>query len=548
MCGIFAQSGTFTTNDVIESLKKLEYRGYDSAGIAYGTDLKASKSVGRIDNLLNIVNDLQTHQAIAHTRWATNGKPTLENAHPHFSQNNNVCVVHNGIIENCEELKDTYLKNCILKSDTDTEIIADLIELFLREHCPLETISMLMKILKGTYAVVFMIRDDSSIYYFKYKSPLVVAYNDDNSYISSDLYAIPSNAKKYMHISNYGYGKIGKDSYYSDGNRFLDFKITEQIRKYSTYMYSEIIDELEVCNLLLDDVLKYSFQKRNVLKKSKSLVIVGAGSSYYAGLYIAKLYERYYKKHAYVYLASEFLYDDIFINDESLVLFISQSGETADLINAFDKIENEKILFTNNVESTLANMIPNHYDILAKKEYAVCATKSFNQTILLAYMLINDNDDELKEEIRKYKNNIKEMIDFVTDDYSLSNFKKIFFVGCGLDYIISLESALKVKEITYIPCFGHHALELKHGSLSLIDSDTAIIGLSSMYKSHLSNTMNEIKSRGGSIKYVSPKCYSHDLGALALVTYAQLLAYFIAIKKGNDPDHPRNLAKSVTVL
>ena len=548
MCGIFGLVGKSKTTEVLRCLKKLEYRGYDSCGIAYKDDsVHLKKEIGKVDLLLDKIEDKDLNLAIAHTRWATNGCVKLENTHPLKSLGGNVILVHNGIIENVDIIKETYMHDVNFSGDTDSEVLATLLEIMLVDNNPIEAIKKTMSIITGTYAVVFMINGNDLIYYFKNKSPLVLASGLNANYISSDISALPKDTLEYMYASDKSYGYIGEYIYSSDGDRFMKYEYKSLEKSSNDYnMINEIKEEPD----LVFDLINYVEHNEKIIdfNKYKSLVIIGAGSSYYAGLYIAKLYEKFYKKHAYCYLASEFNHQMPVLDKNCLYLLISQSGETIDILDVFDNIDSQNILlFTNNTNSSLASKIPQTFDICAGKELGVAATKSYNQTVLLAYLLFMKNLNLKIDEIYEYQKVIKKE---VLTPFDISNFKdidKFFFIGKGLDYIASLECALKVKEINYIPCEGYSASELKHGTLSLVDEKTMVIGLTSQLNSYLVNALTEVSSRNGKIEYVKIDKYLENLGALVLVTYGQLLAYNLAVSKGLNPDFPRNLAKSVTV-
>ena len=550
MCGIFCFKGINKTHNILDSLKKLEYRGYDSCGIVYYDKLlHLDKVVGGVDELKKKVINTEISLALSHTRWATHGSVSLKNSHPHYSHDKKVYLVHNGIIDNAQVLKETYIPNVKNYGETDSEILANLISDFLDRFNPIEAINKLIDILEGTYAICFIISGDDKIYYLKDKSPLVIGKSRDNIYISSDLYSLPSEVYQYMNVANKDYGFISDIVYCNTGERFLDFDINSNQDDSPGYkMKLEIEEEPELIDDLVDYVNNLCDDKKNIFMKYNSLLIVGSGSSYYAGIYIKRMYEEIYKKHAYVYLASELNFKLPVIDDDTLVLLISQSGETIDIIDSCEKLKKyKKILFTNNVFSTLANQVDIVFDICAKKEYGVAATKTFNQTVLLAYLLFTKNTSFQSEEVYSYKLRLQDIVKEDIDIEKLVKSKKIFYIGVGYDYIATLEGALKLKEITYIPCEGYSASELKHGTLSLIDSDTTVIAISSNYKSNLITTLSEVQSRQGMVMYIKEDRYLPYLGALLLITRLQLIAYKLAIIKGLDPDRPRNLAKCVTV-
>lgn len=546
MCGIYAQFGSFKLNDALECLKRLEYRGYDSFGISYNNN-EVKKRVGRI-KLFNEEENFDAIRAICHTRWATNGEVSLVNAHPHSSSDGRVVLVHNGILENEDVIKHTYFKNHEFKSNTDSEVIAELISYFLKGNSPFKAILDTIDVIKGSYAILFMIKDDNNIYFMKNKSSLIIGYNQDSYFMASDIYALPKECKFYKHLADKSYGRIGSDMYMSDEERFLEYNFQYEIQNYNDIMLKEIYEEEKIALGLKDNKNLINKETIKLVKDSSELIIVGSGSSFYAGEYIGSMCEDIIKKKARAFLPTELRNIELYKNP--VFFIISQSGETADLINAIDNVDKDRcVLFTNRKNSSLAHMIKNIIDIGAGPEIAVASTKSFNQTVLAAYILFlrvaNLEDDEIEqyvEGISKIKNNFRMNIPKL-----LSRMDKVFYIGQGYDYIISKEGALKLKEIAYIPTEGYSISELKHGSLALIDSKTAVIGLSS-FKNYMLVALNEVKSRYGNIFYLDSPYKGKYLGGLVLARYVQLIAYYTSKEKGLDPDHPRNLAKSVTVI
>ena len=544
MCGIYAQLGSFKLNDALKCLKKLEYRGYDSYGIGYDNNI-IYKKVGRI-SFFDKNNDITVTKAICHTRWATNGKVSEKNAHPHSSSNNDIILVHNGILENEDLIKNTFFINHKFKSDTDSEVVAELLSLFIRKYEPFDAIKRVMEIIKGSYAIIFMIKDDPNIYYIKNKSSLIIGYNDKDYYLASDIYAFPQNTKFYKHLSDGSYGRIGPGLYSNDNNLFIpyDFDFKEQKEH---IMLDEIEEEKKLAQNLYEN-FEVSNDILNLIYEAKEFVLIGSGSSYYAAEYIAKMIEEKLQKRARAFLPSEFEYNDIY--KDGTFIFISQSGETADVLNAIDSINPKRaLLLTNRIESQMAIKIKNVIDIKAGIERAVASTKSFNQSVLAFYLLINKIKAEESSKIKTYIRNLDEIKNSFDQNIAklISKMDNVFYLGQGYDYIISKEGALKLKEIAYIPTEGYSISELKHGSLALVSPQTMVIGLSSG-NSFFLPCLNEVKARGGHVLFIENKFKDHTLGALALSRYVQLIAYYTSLEKGNNPDFPRNLAKSVTVI
>lgn len=543
MCGIYAQFGSFTLNDALMCLKKLEYRGYDSYGIGYDNN-NIYKDIGRI-RLFEEKENKRVRKAICHTRWATNGCVSKENAHPQKSRDGNVVLVHNGILENEKIIRDTYFKDHEFNSQTDSEVIAELINLFLRTNEPFEAVRKVMDVIKGSYAIIFMIKNDSNIYFMKNKSSLIIAYDKEGYYLSSDIYALNKSTIAYKHINDMSYGRIGPDYYYCD-NDFIPYDFD-----FNTCSDSVMLDEIyQEEELALNLYKNHHFCDNliNIVKESKDFVLIGSGSSFYAAEYIAKMIELKLEKRAKAFLPTEFEYNDLYA--QSTYIFISQSGETADVLNIIENIKtNKKILLTNNPSSQMALHVPNVIDIKAQREVAVASTKSFNQSVLAFYLLLMKVNNEEADEIYAYIKNLEEIKKVFNHKKieTISKMKCVFYLGQGFDYIISKEGALKLKEIAYIPTEGYSTSELKHGSLALISCDTMVIGLSSK-ESFLTSSLNEVKARGGNVLFLNTKYPSKLLGALALVRYVQLIAYYVAVELKLDPEHPRNLAKSVTVI
>lgn len=547
MCGIFASFGKIKLYDAIECLGHLEYRGYDSAGVAYiDGDIKTNKALGATSNLINNIENKEVSSLISHTRWATNGVVNLDNTHPHSSLDREVYLVHNGILENEQELIDKYLSNISLKSDTDSEVIANLLSVFLKSSSPLEALKRLKEIMQGQYAIVVLICGVDGLFYLKKDMPLILAYDDiKNYYLTSDILSLPANTKRYAVLDDDTYGLINCDL---NCDNFLFksfFSNNEQLIK-ENRMIVEIKEELTLVDDLIKSIKEDEEALRPFLDETSEIVVLGAGSSYYAGLYACKIWERVLKKRISCFIASEFQFNESLYKENTLFLLISQSGETADLIASLSHIKwGKTILVTNKNDSTLARKVDIAFDIKAKTEIAVAATKSFNQTILWFYLLALTYTRQDYLEIQSYKKNIHYFINKIME---VSVKEKFFFLGSNFDFVAALEAALKLKEVTYIPSWGLALKELKHGPIALIDEDTTVYILNSDIDQNVNNTIQEIKARKGEVIVITPPFTSPYLGALSLITFSQLLAYHIAIKLGLNPDKPRNLAKSVTVL
>ena len=425
-------------------------------------------------------------------------------------------------------------------------------------------IKRVMEIIKGSYAIIFMIKDDENIYFMKNKSSLLLGYNDTDYYLASDIYAFKENTKYYKHISDMSFGCIGPNMYLTDQSSFIPYSFNFNDPK-EQIMLDEIEEE-EKLALNIFNNFKGDEKLLKLLEETSEFVLIGSGSSFYASEYIAYepliisitlfiaseyialMIEQELGIRARAFLPTEYSYNDIYNN--STFIFISQSGETADVLAAIDKIKPKKaMLITNSFTSQMTLHIPLILDMQAGKEIAVASTKSFNQSVLVFYTLIKQFKGEEPKEILNYVKNLEEIKKTFDNNIpkEISKMKNVFYLGHGYDYIISKEGALKLKEIAYIPTEGYSTSELKHGSLALISDKSAVIGLSSN-DSFLISCLNEVRARGGKVFFLKNKYPGGLLGALSLSRYVQLIAYYTAKELGNDPDHPRNLAKSVTVI
>ena len=587
MCGIASYAGN---KDVIKTimtgLKSLEYRGYDSSGIAYMKNGKINiiKKEGPIKNLDNILNyDDEANIGISHTRWATHGGATDINAHPH--RQGKITLVHNGIIENYNELKDELIKKgYIFKTETDTEVASAAIDdLYNTEKDMLKALNKATYVLKGSYAFN-IINDDypDTIFGIRKDSPLIVGTSSNGNILASDIPAIIHVTNKYVILNNYDIVVLTKDNikYYDrDLNEIhKDVKIfngdSEEISKngYDHYMLKEINEEGEVVKRILslytkDNKVGDIFN----IKKYKNIDIVACGSAAFAG-YIGKYYiEKYANIRTNVHYASEYRYQKNFFDKDTLVILISQSGETADTLAAM-KLANEHDIDTlaivNRRDSSIARESKYVIYTPCGIEIAVATTKAYlAQVIILILLAIKDSNME-EEGIRELKLLPNIITKYINDfDYKeiaklVSNKKNIFYLGRGIDYYLALEGSLKLKEISYIHSEAFAAGELKHGSISLIDKEFGVIAIvldNSISDKTISN-LKEVSSRGAEViaitnidkddfsKYkILLDNHSEFLTPLTAIIPMQLLAYNTALIKGYDIDKPRNLAKSVTV-
>ncbi len=581
MCGIIGYVGKNNAlKALINGLKALEYRGYDSVGVAYflNDKIKIIKDKGRINELENNIdiNDLP-NIGIGHTRWATHGVPNKINAHPHNV--GNITLVHNGIIENYLELKEELIKHDYnFKSDTDTEVACAYIDyLYKNNNDMLKTLHEIQNIFIGSYALCILINNDfDNIYITKKGSPLILGINNDEKIIASDISAIISYTKNYIILEDNDIGIINRDNYkIYNNNKLVNKEILtfdkniDSISKdgYDHFMLKEIYEE----NELINNTLNHYFNNNLLsslpdISKYKSIYIVGCGSAYNAGL-IGKYYiEKYLDIPVYVELASEFRYKKLFIKENDLVIAISQSGETADTIEAVKiaKERNAKVLgIINTYQSTIARLSDEVIYINAGIEVAVATTKAYSLQVLYLILLALRNSNIVINNIDKEINTIYNY-DYKKYIKHLVNTEHIFFIGRGIDYYLSVEGCLKLKEISYIHAESYAAGELKHGTISLIDKGTPVIAIitdNDIAKKTISN-IKEVKARGAHVIIVASDNINIDkeiydeiisipynkylLPILSIISM-QLLSYYVAKEKKCDIDKPRNLAKSVTV-
>ncbi len=600
MCGIIGYVGKNqkSLDVLITGLESLEYRGYDSAGVAFISDDKLNivKEQGRIRNLKEKLDfNMPTNIGIGHTRWATHGLPKTVNAHPHSVSK--ITLVHNGIIENYEEIKEKF-KTYNFKSETDTEVAACLLNnLYEQNNNMLDAIKEFIKEAKGAYALGIINTDYKDILYaVKKNSPLIIGVGKSENFIASDVHAILKYTNKYIVLEDETFAKITKDEiniFDKNGNSISyvikEFNEDEKVCSkgiYDHFMLKEINEQPEVIKKTIESCLinkKIDFSKYLENKDIKRIVIIACGSAVNAG-YVGKfLIEEYANIPVDVEIASEFRYKKVFINKECLVIPISQSGETADTLEAL-KIAKSYGCYTlgiiNVVESSIARICDDVIYIKAGPEIAVATTKAYLAQVLVLTLLaiyfgkknnlINEKlEQELEQELNLLPNKIESLLE--NKDYEkiakeLYSKQDIFFIGRNVDYALCMEGSLKLKEISYIHSEAYAAGELKHGTISLIDSNTptiAIITKKSIASKTISN-VKEIKSREGKIilvtssdtynindsdydyEIVIPKTKEIFRPILAIVPL-QLISYYVAKLKGCDIDKPKNLAKSVTV-
>lgn len=562
MCGIYGYIGKSNTFEFINKLSLLEYRGYDSCGIAYQykNHIFMIKTIGNTSNLKKHINKSSLDIAIGHTRWATHGIITPLNAHPFTSIKKRFYCVHNGVIENYLELKSKY--NIKTLSDTDSSIIPYLLDIHFNNNI-IESLKLLLKDLKGTFAIVILDKyNPDKLYFLKNKSPLLINKANDNLSLSSDQ-IIFENDSNVIVLNDYDYGYIDKFNYYifNDTNNAERISFLKndslKIKKISDhYMLDEIYYQKELPYIISSKYKNIHLNLfKNELNNSKEIVFIGSGSSYYAASILAYEYETILHKRCFSLIASEI--SNFSFNPKAMVILLSQSGETMDLCSSLEYIRKNNLkIFTlcNVIHSTLGYQSDYVFPLSVGREISVASTKAFMAMLYVGRgLLLNDYFNNYKfiqksiEKALSLESKIKEL----SSNISKSNI--IFYIGSGIDYIYSLEGSLKLKEISYLHSFSINSGELKHGSLALVDSNTyciAILSNPNLYNS-ISSSLSEVKSRGSKTLLISNITPNADLYVegdnLALIVIMQLISYYTALKLNRPIDQPRNLAKSVTV-
>ena len=605
MCGIVGVVGAENTMGVLlDGLSRLEYRGYDSAGVAvYENSVKIIKSKGKIENLKKKAGNLSIPAGcgIGHTRWATHGEPSEVNAHPHYSYRKKVCAVHNGIIENYKEIKDFLLeKGYKFYSDTDTEAAVNLIDHYLNED-PISAIISAMKRIKGSYALAIIIENKRDIIYLAKKdSPLIVGIDDGKSYIASDIPAILPYTDKVYYMDNMELARVGKgkvEFFDINGDPIekelhkISWSIDEaELGEYDHFMLKEIYEQpASILNTLSryikEDTIDFNSAgiDKNILSKINKVRILGCGSAYHVGVVIQNVIEELCKMPVRTEYASEFRYGSSECSKDELVIVISQSGETADTLFALRLAKSQgakTVAVVNVVGSSIAREAEHTLYTMAGPEIAVATTKAYTAQItvcmLLAIELARVKNSITEGAYSKMISEIKEIPDKISkileenkkiEELSLKfkNLQHAFMIGRRMDYGICLEGSLKLKEISYIHSEAYPAGELKHGTISLIENGTIVIGVMTqdeIIEKTISN-LTEVKSRGAYIIGITyegnamisdacdkiiylPKTFKLLYPILSAIPL-QLLAYYVSVGRGLNVDKPRNLAKSVTV-
>ena len=611
MCGIVGFTGHRQAAPVLlDGLEKLEYRGYDSAGIAVRDgekDVEIVKAKGRLRVLAEKTNDgaaMHGTCGIGHTRWATHGEPSELNAHPHCSDDRNVVGVHNGIIENYQELREKLQhKGYNFYSDTDTEVAIKLIDYYYKkyEHTPVDAINHAMVRIRGSYALAIMFRDyPEEIYAARKDSPMIIGVADGESFVASDVPAILKYTRNVYYIGNMEMCRLQKGSvtfYNLDGDEIekdlveiqWDAEAAEKAG-FEHFMMKEIHEQPKAIRDTINSVVrdgKIDLSGVGIteeeIQKLQQIYIVACGSAYHVGVAAQYVIEELAQIPVRVELASEFRYRRILFAPNSLVIIVSQSGETADSLAALREAKAhgvKTLAIVNVVGSTIAREADHVFYTLAGPEIAVATTKAYSTQLIASYilsiefarvrgMIDEDRAAELIAELQTIPDKIEKLLEdkeriqwFAAKQMNAQN---MFFIGRGIDYAVSLEGSLKMKEISYIHSEAYAAGELKHGTISLIEPGTLVIGVltqQDLYEKTVSN-MVECKSRGAYLMALTtygnysiedcaefviyiPKTDPLFAASLAVIPL-QLMGYYVSVAKGLDVDKPRNLAKSVTV-
>ncbi|MBR6618184.1 MAG: glutamine--fructose-6-phosphate transaminase (isomerizing) [Oscillospiraceae bacterium] len=611
MCGIVGFTGTAQAAPILlDGLSKLEYRGYDSAGIAVRdgeSETEVVKAKGKLRVLAEMTDNGRAVKGccgIGHTRWATHGEPSVQNAHPHCSDDENVVAVHNGIIENYQELREKLTKaGYEFYSQTDTEVAVKLVDYYYKKYNggPVDAITRAMLRIRGSYALCVMFKEyPEQIYTARKDSPMIIGVTDGETYVASDVPAILKYTRNVYYIGNMEIAKLekGKAVFYNIDKEEIEKPITEikwdaeaaEKGGYEHFMLKEIHEQPKVIKDTINSVVKngkISFDSVGLtseeMKNISQIYIVACGSAYHVGMAAQYVIEELTTIPVRVELASEFRYRKMSLVKDSLVIIISQSGETADSLAALREAKEKGIKtlgIVNVVGSSIAREADNVFYTLAGPEISVATTKAYSTQLIACYLLAiefaksrGEIEDERYAALLGEIYTIPEKIEKILEDKEriqwfsakVASAKDAFFIGRGIDYAISLEGSLKMKEISYIHSEAYAAGELKHGPISLIEDGILVISVltqQDLYEKTVSN-MVEVKSRGAYLMGLTaygnysmedtadftvyiPKTDALFAGSLAVVPL-QLLGYYVSVAKGFDVDKPRNLAKSVTV-
>ena len=590
MCGIVGSVGKKKPfKYIVDGLSALDYRGYDSAGLAcLNKDIVIFKDKGSVSHLSEIINkDIDTDVAIGHTRWATHGVPSKKNSHPHLSFKKQFAIVHNGVLENYNEIKEDLInKGYSFVSDTDSEVLVNLIEYYyLNVNDVLKSINMAMHIIRGSYAAVIMHKGEEALYIMKNSSPLLIGLCDGFNLVASDVAPMIDDTNSFQELDDYQYGVVTpKDCQIFDinGKKIKPQIVSKDIKLvkhdldgYPHYMLKEIYEIDSVINRLINEYtlgkhFKFDLNLINKIKESDQIIFLGCGTSYHASLVGGRYFEELGIPSS-SYIASEWAFNPIFPGKKPFIILISQSGETADLIHCLQIIKEkgfDSLVITNTDGSVLQRKGTYSLLLYAGVEVSVASTKAYVAQVTLLLLLVNaiKNNYKIIKELKsgidvilKTRNQYLEVIKDIAKKIKSSH--DVFYLGRGFDYYLSLEASLKLKEISYIHSEAIPGGELKHGPIALMDNNVPVIVFitDDITASSMRNNIEEVKSRGANVFVISTKDlsrpddniildnYPRYLSSIISSTVAFFLAYYVSLYKGLNVDKPRNLAKSVTV-
>lgn len=590
MCGIFGMIGNSAVTNTLQALKYLEYRGYDSAGIAVKTanGVNIFKSEGRIQRLVDAIpQGTESSIAIGHTRWATHGSVCKENAHPFYSPNEQFAVVHNGIIENYLEIKKHMCNHgAVFTSQTDSETVAHLLECNFTGSV-LEAVQKTARSLVGSFALVITSAYDGNLYAIKNKSPLVVGISPQGVYLCSDIRCVSHWANKVAVTPDNTVVVAGQD-----GVHFYDFDGNTRAVKFFTAEAAEEMEQVDG-DFMLKEILeipakirlaKEGYMRNRIALNSQSIkrfnriYLIGCGTAYNSGLEAAAVMRKYMDVDLLSVIASEFIYDGYPVDSNTLAFFISQSGETADTIRAAEKVSRlggYTYAVTNTTSSSLCFACKSVANIYAGGEFAVASTKAYNCQLVTLTLLLADIarlretvDEEFFAQLSNSFDKLPNAIDnIISNSYEIAQIAEevkdssaVFYIGRTADYPTACEGSLKLKEISYIHSEAYPAGELKHGTLALMEEGVTVVAISTddNLTEKMAASVSEVKARGARVISLSPCDFVEStplhlptvnklLYGIVSVVPLQLLAYYVAKRLGRDVDKPRNLAKSVTV-
>lgn len=591
MCGIVGCIGKNNGREyIINGLKTLDYRGYDSAGVAFLKQdaIEIYKDAGSVEHVNSLIpSSIIASTMIGHTRWATHGRPNKINSHPHLSYDGEFALVHNGIVERFAEHKASLIdKGVTFSSDTDSEVVVNMIALFYKEEKDvLKAIKRTMETIDGSYAISLIHKGEDRLYVLKNVSPLLIGIGDDYNLVASDASPMIEYTNKFIELGDKEYGYIEKTSY-----KIFDFDGKEVSKKliskdislvkhdlngYEHYMLKEIEEIPSVITRLVNHYVidnEFNFEEGLIekIRQSDHIIFLGCGTSYHASLVGGRYFEEMLGIPTASYIASEWAFHPMFPGKKPFIVFISQSGETADLIHCLNIVKKhnyDTLLITNTSGSTLERGCKYSLNIQAGVEVSVASTKAYAAQVAMLLLVVAavKKDTRIAEEILKALPIIKTIKDKQNDIKNVANIIKdkqsIFYIGRGYDYYLSLEASLKLKEISYIHSEAIAGGELKHGPIALIENDTPVIVFitDNITASSMRGNIEEVKSRGARVFVISSKelskesdtivieKYPNYLSSIIVSSVAFYLAYYTSLAKGYDVDKPRNLAKSVTV-